>query len=81
VGKKMALKIIIELKKDVDAHMLLPASGEIPLAPVHHHDVLDTLVGMGYDRRKVEQILANLPEEITSLQDMTVYCLRQLSAR
>jgi hypothetical protein len=35
---------------------------------------------MWYDKRRVEEIVKTIPENISTLQDKTVYCIRKLSA-
>jgi Holliday junction DNA helicase RuvA len=79
VGKKMALKIILELKNKVNIEDL-NISDEAPrLAPAHSREITDALIGMGYDKRRVEEIVKMIPEELSTLQEKTVYCIRKLS--
>jgi Holliday junction DNA helicase RuvA len=79
VGKKMALKIILELKNKVNIDDLKIAEDWPKLAPVHTREITDALISMWYDKRRVEEIVKTIPEELGSLQEKTIYCIRKLS--
>lgn len=76
----MALKIILELKNKVNIDDLKIAEDGPRLAPVHTREITDALISMGYDKRRVEEIVKTIPEELSSLQEKTIYCIRKLSA-
>lgn len=79
VGKKMALKIILELKNKVNIEDLNISEDAPRLAPAHTREITDALIGMGYDKKRVEEIVKTLPEELITLQEKTIYCIRRLS--
>lgn len=82
VGKKTALKIIVELKKELSGDMLFPESKEqVSLAPPHHLQIIDTLIGMGYDKTAVQQTVSRMPDSETTLQEQVVWAIRELASR
>jgi Holliday junction DNA helicase RuvA len=78
VGKKTALKIIVELKKELSGDMLFADEKQVALAPPHHVQIIDTLVGMGYDKATVQKTVSRMPDSQTSLQDQVVWAIKQL---
>jgi len=76
----MALKIILELKNKVNVEDLNIIEDAPKLAPAHTREITDALIGMGYDKRRVEEVVKMIPEDIATLQEKTVYCIRKLSA-
>ena len=76
----MALKIILELKNKVNLEDLNISEEAPHLAPTHTREITDALISMGYDKRRVEEVVKTLPAELSTLQEKTVYCIRQLSA-
>ncbi|MDD2487761.1 MAG: Holliday junction branch migration protein RuvA [Candidatus Gracilibacteria bacterium] len=79
VGKKTALKIILEMKNKVSAEDLFQQSGNIPLSKAYDIEIIETLISMGYEKRKVEEIVKNIPSEVEDLKERVVYCIRFLS--
>ena len=80
VGKKTALKIIVELKKELSGDMLFADDREqVPLAPPHHVQIIDTLVGMGYDKVTVQKIVSRIPTSQETLQEQVVWAIKELS--
>lgn len=82
IGKKMALKIILELKGQVSLGDIAGSSGEMlqcNTSTNQNTDVIDALITMGYDRKIVEKIVAAMPTEITELQDRMIYCIKMLA--
>lgn len=51
------------------------------LAPAMHHEIADTLVGMGYDKKAVEKVLEKLPVDLEDISARVVWCIRSLAAR
>lgn len=78
VWPKLAKKIILELSGKLTIH---ETDGGISMASptADNQEIITTLAGMGYDKKAVEKILANMPVDITTLQEKTLYCIRQLS--
>jgi holliday junction DNA helicase RuvA len=82
VGKKTALKIIVELKKELSSDILFKDDiSQSPLAPSHSTEITDTLISMGYERRQVEKIIQNIPPDLTELQDKVIWSIRQLAGK
>ena len=80
IGKKMAEKIILELK-DKDFWILLPKqnSHEHRLSPSLSHLIKESLTNMGYDSKEIDKRLAHLPKEFTLAKDIIPYMIRELS--
>ncbi len=78
VGKKTALKIIVELKKELSGDMLFTDEKQVPLAPPHHVQIIDTLVGMGYDKATVQKVISQMPDAQKTLQEQVVWAIKQL---
>ncbi len=78
VGKKTALKIIVELKKELSGEMLFADEKQVELAPSHHLQIIDTLVGMGYDKSMVQKVVSQMPEVQKTLQEQIVWAIKQL---
>ncbi len=82
IGKKTALKIIVELAKEINSESLMADGFEQPkLAPQSHAEISETLINMGYDKRAVEQVLAKLPEELSTLEERVIWSIRTLAAK
>jgi len=78
VGKKTALKIIVELKKELSGEMLYADTKQVPLAPPHHVQITDALVGMGYDKAAVQKVVSSMPDTQVTLQEQIVWAIKQL---
>ncbi|NDK09953.1 Holliday junction branch migration protein RuvA [Candidatus Gracilibacteria bacterium] len=85
IGKKMAEKIILELKdKDfVKTHIsqsiqhgVSPHQTTLPATLMEN--IKMTLTTMGYQGRDIERVMATIPEELTQLQDILPYMIREL---
>jgi holliday junction DNA helicase RuvA len=74
VGKKMAQKIIIELKSKVgsieDLNLADGDAGET-------NDLIHTLVNMGYSQREAREMIRTIPSKITALEEKIVYVLKK----
>lgn len=79
IGKKMALKIIVELKHKVSIEDITEQTPQIPLRKPGNVEITDTLLSMGYDRKTVEKIVDAIPDTFAGLQDRMVYCIKSLS--
>ncbi len=79
IGKKTALKIILEMKNKVNSDDLFWKDKSIYLSKPFDQDIIQTLVQMWYDKKKVEYIVKNIPDNLTSIEEKTVYCIKQLS--
>lgn len=79
IGKKMALKIIVELKHKVSVDDITEQVLQAPLRKPGNVEISDTLLSMGYDRKAVEKIVEAIPDELLGLQDRMVYCIKSLA--
>jgi len=77
VGPKLAKKIILELSGKLT---LSHDEQGVHITPTaDNKEIVTTLVGMGYDKKSVEKVLASMPSDIVSIQEKTLYCIRNLS--
>ena len=85
VGKKTALKVIVELKNEVSGEDIASAASDsAPARTAKRNEnptdpIAASLISMGYDRREVENALASLPSETVSTEAKTVAVLRMLA--
>lgn len=89
IGKKTALKVIVELKGEVSGGDIVAGAAESPSASVRRgakvsedperDAIVASLASMGYDRRQVETALDAVSAEGGSVQERTVRTLRALS--
>ncbi len=78
VGKKTALKIILELKKEISSDELSFNESFILKNP-HHEEIVTTLVTMGYNRKLVETVVAKIPSSMIEMSEKVVWCIRTLA--
>lgn len=81
IGKKMALKVIVELKNQVSIDDITESTPQIALTKSGNTEITDALIGMWYDRKTVEKIVETIPDELISLQDRMVYCIKTLAIK
>ena len=86
IGKKMAEKIVLELKdKDfVKSHISSWNSKnstpeQIKLPATLLENITGTLQNMGYQNRDIQRVLQTLPEEMQSVEDILPYMIKELS--
>lgn len=79
IGKKMALKIIVELKHKVSIDDITEQAPQTPLRKPGNVEITDTLLSMGYDRKTVDRVVDSIPDSLSGLQDRMVYCIKNLS--
>ena len=79
MGKKTALKIIVELGRELSADQLTGTPAQVVLAPAHHTEIGDTLISMGYDKKAVEKVLAKLPTELTTVEEKVIFAIKELA--
>jgi holliday junction DNA helicase RuvA len=76
IGKKTAQKIIVDLKGSIDFSRL--NSGEKTAQNKNDTTLISSLVGMGYDKSHVEEIVASLAKG-DSLEIRTIEAIRKLA--
>lgn len=75
IGKKTAQKIIVELKGSID---FTKKSSNTGTKNSSDTTLISSLVGMGYDKRKVEEVVQGISPSL-SLQERTVQAIRELA--
>lgn len=77
IGKKMAEKVVLELK---DKQFSIAGTTETGSKPVSSDfaDVLATLVNMWYDRNNVEKMLSDLPEGMSWIGEIIPYVIKNI---
>jgi Holliday junction DNA helicase RuvA len=88
IGPKLASKIIVELRGSLDTETLQnitevqkknQKTGKI--YSEIDQSIITSLVGMGYDKKAVEGLIEQIPENLTGVGDRTVWCIRNLHHR
>lgn len=79
IGKKTALKIILEMKSKVEIWDLFADNWKIELTTPRNREIIDTLSSMWYEKKKIEEILKNIPPEIEDLKEKTIYVIKMMS--
>ena len=82
IGKKMAEKIIIELR-DKDFGININSSDTINKANTIsadlHTSIKSTLTNMGYNPRDIDRLLMEIPEDIKDAWNIIPYIIKELS--
>lgn len=79
IGKKTALKIILEMKSKVSWDDLFEKETKIELTAPRNKEIMESLTAMWYDKKKVEEIVKSIPAEIEDLKEKMVYAIKMLS--
>ncbi|MCH2188869.1 Holliday junction branch migration protein RuvA [Candidatus Gracilibacteria bacterium] len=80
IGKKMAEKILLELKdKDFGITLSAEPSSRVSLPQGLSESIQSTLVGMGYTPQDVARCLSQLPPDMTDAADILPYVIQELS--
>lgn len=74
IGKKVAAKIILDLKSKLSG---LDGSNII-FESEQANDILDALISLGYKKSEVAMIVSSIPVEITTDQEKIRWCLKAL---
>lgn len=74
IGKKVAIKIILDLKSKISN---LKYTGNI--GGGQHQDIYDGLEMLGYKKQEIDKIIGKLPENLKSSEDKIRWCLKSLS--
>ncbi|HRI36754.1 MAG TPA: helix-hairpin-helix domain-containing protein [bacterium] len=80
VGKKTAIKILLELKNSFSLEAF-EAAKISPSQPTldRSDELVSTLAGMGYDKTRIRELSSKIPEDIVSLQDRVVWMIREMA--
>jgi holliday junction DNA helicase RuvA len=85
VGKKTALKIIVELKKELTGESLFPKEENStpqvmkPKKGDTQWEMETALLQMGYEKKAVQETIARIPDEITTLETQVIWAIRELA--
>ncbi|NVP17161.1 Holliday junction branch migration protein RuvA [Candidatus Gracilibacteria bacterium] len=82
VGKKMAEKIILELKDKEFAIDFRKTENVLKANNIDsslHSSIKSTLTAMGYNPKDIDNVLFNLPEGINETKDIIPYVIKSLS--
>lgn len=77
IGRKTAERVILELKSKIKLKTAKTLTQKLDLDT----EVEEVLVGLGYPRRQVREILNNLPSNIKKIEERIREALRLLSKR
>lgn len=79
IGNKTALKIILEMKSKVSSWDLFEKDSRIELMAPRNKEIMESLIAMWYDKKKVEEIVKSIPQDIEDLKEKMVYAIKMLS--
>lgn len=75
VGRKIAEKIVVELKSKVGA---IEGPSDVMFADEDSKDVVDALVGLGISAQDARKVLSEIPEGLSTTEDKIKYALKTL---
>lgn len=75
IGKKVAAKIILELKSKIGGGNAINVLSGIDGS----EDLIDALMGLGYKRPEISAVLTNIPVGLKSVEDKVRWCLSKLA--
>lgn len=75
IGKKVAAKIILELKSKISSDKSVGFISNIAGAD----EVLEALESLGYKKAELQKVLTAIPKEITSVEEKIRWCLKNLA--
>ena len=80
IGKKTAEKLLLDLKSLAEKQPEIFGANQGSAITNHafDQDAIDTLKNLGYDTGNIMQVLANLPEDITSTEQRVAAAIRSL---
>ena len=73
IGKKTAKRVILELKDKIDESMDREYQS---ISPEVHKDTVDALIKLGYQRHEVKRMIKDVPEEITEVEEIITFLLK-----
>jgi Holliday junction DNA helicase RuvA len=75
IGKKVAAKIILELKSKISLDKSVNVIGKMD----DSDDLCDALLALGYKKTELQGIITMIPVEITDTEDKVRWCLKKLA--
>lgn len=76
IGKKSAERLIVELKNKVDWD--ISASPHQGLGFPEDNDAIRAIMGLGYHKHEVKEVLKSMPENITIPEEVIAYFLQNV---
>lgn len=77
IGKKVAAKIILELKSKISTDKSINIIGKMD----DSNDLEDTLEALGYKKSEISGLITNIPVELVKIEDKVKWCLKQLAKK
>lgn len=87
IGPKLASKIIVELRGSLDTETLQNITDvqkknqKNKVYSDIDQSIITSLIWMGYERKSVENLIEQVPENLTGIGDRTIWCIRNLHQR
>ncbi len=87
IGPKLASKIIVELRWSLDTETLQNITDvqkknqKNKVYSDIDQSIITSLIWMGYERKSVENLIEQVPENLTGIGDRTIWCIRNLHQR
>lgn len=79
VGKKLAARLVLELKGKLPAAVLVGSTSSTPSGRIQA-EVLEALMGLGYSTTEAQQALAKIPQDQgMTLEQQITYALRSFA--
>lgn len=79
VGKKLAARLVLELKGKLPAAVLVGSTSSTPSGRIQA-EVLEALMGLGYSTAEAQQALAKIPQDQgMTLEQQITYALRSFA--
>lgn len=75
IGKKVAAKIILELKSKVSADKSISIIGKMD----DSDDLISALEALGYKKTEFQSLMQKIPAEVISLEEKVRWCLKNIS--
>lgn len=77
VGKKVAAKIILDLKSKISSDKSINIIGKMD----ESNDLIDALESLGYKKSEIQDLVGKIPPEIILTEEKVRWCLRSLSTK
>jgi holliday junction DNA helicase RuvA len=78
IGKKTAERIIVELQNKLNWDITSATRDHLNVKQDVNDDILNALVGLGYQKYEIIRILKNMPTELNDPEEIITYFLRNV---
>lgn len=79
IGKKTAGRIVLELEQKLTSYGLPETVSETPKTAPQNHVVIDALQNLGYQRKEIEQAMAQMDTRSMEIEEIIKRCLQELA--